>query len=168
MMDSKYSINGIINKNLIILLVVLVVALYQFHLLSLVRDNGYLISASSAAIEFPFNEMIQYALLNDKNNIMQISLSDIQLNQLDNQNIHRNINFKIQNNINLTIVNGGMPITFLGILNPTIPEKFDLTVSCMVAASIQAVYTKHQTNDEQTIIPLHSEYSKIICEWFDQ
>jgi len=135
--------------------------------LSLLRDNSYLISVSSAAIEFPFNEMIEYALLNNNKNTMQITLSDIQLNELDNENIHRNITFKIENQRNLTIVNGGMPITFVGILNPAIPEKFDLTVSCMIAASIQAVSTKQQTNDGKRIIPLDSEYSKVICNWFD-
>jgi hypothetical protein len=98
---------------------------------------------------------------------MQITLSDMQLNELDNENIHRNITFKIENQRNLTIVNGGMPITFVGILNPAIPEKFDLTVSCMIAASIQAVSTKQQTNDGKRIIPLDSEYSKVICNWFD-
>ncbi|CAF0762495.1 unnamed protein product [Didymodactylos carnosus] len=131
--------------------------------LSLLRNNCYLISVSSAAIEFPFNDMIEHSLLNGNKNLMKISLSDIQLNELNNENIHRNITFQIKNQRNITIVNGGMPITFLGILNPVIPEKFDLTVSCMIAVSIQAVSTEQQINDKQQIIPLDSKYSKFIC-----
>ncbi|CAF1131619.1 unnamed protein product [Didymodactylos carnosus] len=135
--------------------------------LSLLRNNCYLISVSSAAIEFPFNDMIEHSLLNGNKNPIKISLSDIQLNELNNENIHRNITFQIEDQRNITVVNGGMPITFLGILNPAIPEKFDLTVSCMIAASIQAVGTKQQLNDKQQIIPLDSKYSKFICDWFD-
>ncbi|CAF2515191.1 unnamed protein product [Rotaria sp. Silwood2] len=135
--------------------------------LPLLRDNSYLISVSSATIEFPFHEMVECALFNDSYAKISISLSHGQVDELDNEDIHRNIKFQIENGRFLTVVNGGMPITFLGFLNPTIPEKFDLTVSCMIAASIQAVYTNQVTNDQNRIIPLDSTYSKLICNWFD-
>ncbi|CAF0804403.1 unnamed protein product [Rotaria sordida] len=135
--------------------------------LSLLRNNSYLISASSATIEFPLHEMVECALFNDSYTKIPISLFDGHIDELDNEDIHRNIKFQIENGRTITIVNGGMPITFLGFLNPTIPEKFDLTVSCMIAASIQAVHTKKRTNDQNRIIPLDSTYSKLICNWFD-
>ncbi|CAF1246693.1 unnamed protein product [Rotaria sp. Silwood1] len=135
--------------------------------LPLLRDNSYLISVSSATIEFPFHEMVECALFNGNYTKMSISLCDRQVDELDNEDIHRNIKFQIENGRILTVVNGGMPITFLGLLNPTIPEKFDLTVSCMIAASIQAVKTNKETVDQNRIKPLDSTYSKLICNWFD-
>ena len=132
--------------------------------LPLLRNNGYLISVSSAAIEFPFDEMIESALSNAADKASQISLSDVQLNHLESEDIHRNITFQIGDQSTVTIVNGGMPITFLGLLNPATPEKFDLTVSCMVAGSIQAAGTKENHGSGQ-IVPLDSEYSRMICNW---
>ncbi|CAF4085434.1 unnamed protein product [Adineta steineri] len=136
---------------------------FPISCLSLVRNNSYLISVSSAAIEFPFNEMIQYALLN---NDIKINVSNTEINRLDDKNIHQNITFIIENNKSLTVVNGGMPITFLGVLNPAIPEKFDITISLMIAASIQATFTKQENNQQNRIIPLDSNYSKFIFDWF--
>ena len=72
----------------------------------------------------------------------EIGLSSAQIEELTSEDIHRNIEFRIDNRRKLTVVNGGMPITFLGILNPILPEKFDVTLSCMIAASIQAVRVK--------------------------
>jgi len=128
---------------------------------SLLRDNAYLISVSSGTIEFPFYEMIQCALSDT-----EISLSDTQLDELKNEDIHRNIEFLIDNRRKLTVVNGGMPITFVGILNPALPEKFDVTLSCMIAASIQAVHHNQQINQQYRIIPLDSTYSTLILDWF--
>ncbi|CAF3217072.1 unnamed protein product [Rotaria sp. Silwood2] len=128
---------------------------------SLLRDNAYLISVSSGAIEFPFHEMVQRALTDT-----ETGLSSVQINELTSEDIHRNIEFHIDNQRKLTVVNGGMPITFVGILNPILPEKFDVTLSCMIAASIQAVRANQQTNDPNRIIPLDSTYSTLICDWF--
>ncbi|CAF1046378.1 unnamed protein product [Rotaria sordida] len=128
---------------------------------SLLRDNAYLISVSSGAIEFPFHEMVQRALSDT-----EIDLSSAQINEFTSEDIHRNIEFRIDNRRKLTVVNGGMPITFVGILNAALPEKFDVTVSCMIAASIQAVHTNQQTSDQNRIIPLDSTYSALICDWY--
>ncbi len=57
---------------------------------------------------------------------------------------------------------------FLGILNPTIPEKFDLTISLMISASIQAVLTQQNNDQQNRIIPLDMSYSNFICNWFDK
>ncbi|UJR17174.1 hypothetical protein I4U23_004070 [Adineta vaga] len=134
--------------------------------LSLLRNNSYLISVSSSTIEFPVHEMIQNALEKHSDN-KQIRLLNEDINQLDDENIHRNIKFIIENNKEITIVNGGMPITFLGLLNPTIPEKFDLTISLMVSASIQATLMKTKNDQENRIIPLDMNFSNLICNWFE-
>jgi hypothetical protein len=128
---------------------------------SLLRDNAYLISVSSGAIEFPFYEMVQRALSDT-----EIGLSSAQIDGLTSEDIHRNIEFRIDNRRKVTVVNGGMPITFIGILNPILPEKFDVTLSCMIAASLQAVRANQQRNDRNRIIPLDSTYSALICDWF--
>lgn len=119
---------------------------------SLLCDNAYLISVSSGAIEFPFHELVQQ--------------TGTQMEVLTSEDIHRNIEFRIGNGRKLTVVNGGMPITFVGILNPTLPEKFDVTLSCMIAASVQAVRTDQQIDQQHRIIPLDSAYSTLICDWF--
>jgi hypothetical protein len=128
---------------------------------SLLRDNAYLISVSSGAVEFPFHEMVQHALSDT-----EISLSSAQVDELKSENIHRNIELRINNRRKVTVVNGGMPITFLGILNPILPEKFDVTLSCMIATSIQAVRANQQTNDHNPIMLLDSTYSALISDWF--
>ncbi|CAF1084472.1 unnamed protein product [Adineta ricciae] len=134
--------------------------------LSLLRNSSYLISVSSAAIEFPFHEMIQYASERRADDI-QIRLSKEEFDKLNDEDIHRNIKFLIENSKEITVVNGGMPITFLGILNPTVPEKFDLTISLMVAASIQATLMKLANDQENRIIPLNTNFSNFICNWFE-
>jgi hypothetical protein len=93
---------------------------------SLLRDRAYLISVSSGAIEFPFYEMVQHALSDTK-----IGLTN---DQLTSEDIHQNIQFRIDNRRKVTVVNDGIPITFVGILNPILSEKFDVTLSCMIAA----------------------------------
>ncbi|CAF4311751.1 unnamed protein product, partial [Adineta steineri] len=95
------------------------------------------------------------------------NLSNTEINRLDDKNIHQNITFTFENNKSVTVVNGGMPITFLGILNPAIPEKFDITISFMIAASIQATFTKQGNNQQNRIIPLDSNYSEFIFNWFN-
>ena len=124
--------------------------------LHVLNDGAYLISASSAAIEFPFHVLVDTVL------------SDQQVKELEEGTIHRNVIFPIGNHKHVTIVNGGMPITFIGLLNPAKPEKFDLTLSCMVAASIQAVQDQDQAIGKNRLIPLKSEYVKMICQFFDQ
>lgn len=128
---------------------------------SLLRNNAYLISVSSGTIEFPFHEMVQHALSDS-----ETSLSTNQIDDLKNEDIHRNIEFLIDGGRKITVVNGGMPITFLGLLNPILPEKFDVTISCMIAASIQAVKGNLKINDQKRIIPLDPTYSSLICDWF--
>ncbi|CAF3809871.1 unnamed protein product [Rotaria socialis] len=128
---------------------------------SLLRNNAYLISVSSGAVEFPVHEMVQCALSDT-----EISISSSNIDELASEDIHRNIEFRIGNRRKVTVVNGGMPITFLGLLNPTLPEKFDITVSCVIAASIQAVRLHPQTNEGNRIIPLDATYSTLICDWF--
>ncbi|CAF1503278.1 unnamed protein product [Rotaria sp. Silwood1] len=128
---------------------------------SVLRNNAHLISVSSGAIEFPFYEMVQRALCDT-----EIGLSSAQIDELTSEDIHRNIEFRIDNRRKLTVVNGGMPITFVGILNPILPEKFDVTLSCMIAASVQAVRASQQMNNQNRIIPLDSTYSALICDWF--
>ncbi|CAF3015967.1 unnamed protein product [Rotaria sp. Silwood2] len=59
--------------------------------LYLLCNNFYLISVSSAAIEFPFHDMIQYALSKTSNKNLEICLPNDELNHLDDENIHRNI-----------------------------------------------------------------------------
>ncbi|CAF4962694.1 unnamed protein product [Rotaria sp. Silwood1] len=59
--------------------------------LSLLCNNSYLISVSSAAIEFLFHDMIQYALSKTSNKNLEICLPKDELNHLDDENIHRNI-----------------------------------------------------------------------------
>ena len=128
---------------------------------SLLRDNAHLISVSSGAIEFPFHELVKRAFSDTEN-----SPSSAQIEALSSENIHHNIEFRIDNQRKVTVVNGGMPITFVGILNPTLPEKFDVTLSCMIAASIQAVCIHQPVNDQNRIVPLDSTYSTLICDWF--
>lgn len=128
---------------------------------SILRNNAHLISVSSGAIEFPFYEMVQQALSGIEKNI-----STTQIDELTSEDIHRNIEFRIDNRRKITFVNGGMPITFVGVLNPTLPEKFDITLSCIVAASIQAIRANQQTNDSNRIIPLDPTYLALICDWF--
>jgi hypothetical protein len=105
--------------------------------------------------------MVQHALSDT-----EISLSSAQVDELKSENIHRNIELRINNRRKVTVVNGGMPITFLGILNPILPEKFDVTLSCMIATSIQAVRANQQTNDHNPIMLLDSTYSALISDWF--
>ncbi|CAF4896877.1 unnamed protein product [Rotaria sp. Silwood1] len=59
--------------------------------LSLLCNNSYLISVSSAAIEFLFHDMIQYALSKTSNKNLEICLPNDELNHLNDENIHRNI-----------------------------------------------------------------------------
>jgi hypothetical protein len=96
--------------------------------------------------------MIQHA--SGKRSNTHIRLSDKELKRLNDENIHQNVAFTIENDKTVTVVNGGMPITFLGILNPTNPERFDLTISFMVAASVQAALNMH--------------YSSLILNWFEK
>lgn len=127
----------------------------------LLRDNAYLISVSSGTIEFPFHDLVKRTLSDTEN-----TLSSAEIDAFTSENVHRNIEFRIDNQRKLTIVNGGMPITFVGILNPTLPEKFDVTLSCMIAASIQAVCGNQPVNHQNRIIPLDPTYSTLICDWF--
>ena len=130
--------------------------------------QSYLISFSSAAIEFPFHQMIEQALQSPfEKKTIPINLDERELTHLDEENIHRNVTFTMDNGNRCTVVNGGMPVTFLGLLNPTHPERFDLTVSCMVAASIQAARTHRQFEAENRVHPLDAQFSQLICQWFD-
>lgn len=131
---------------------------FPLHRLSLLRNNAFLISVSSAAIEFPFHQLVENSLSNQ---------FDV-LQQLNDENIHRNIQFTKSNGDVFTIVNGGMPVTFLGLLNPIVPEKFDVTVSSMIAGSIQSVSLERQFTSEDRIVSLNSDFSERICRHFDQ
>ena len=136
--------------------------------LSLLRDQAYLISASSAAVEFPFYRMVESIHSDQSETRFDLVRDKSQINPLEDENIHRNITFRTNHDSVFTVVNGGMPVTFIGLLNPTYPEKFDLTVGCMIAASIQATQHPHQLDDSNRIRPLDSKFSERICRWFDR
>lgn len=137
--------------------------------LCLLRDRAYLISASSAAVEFPFERMVAEVHSNRPDRIFELDPEQSQTNPLEHPEFHRNVHFlNNQTRKRMTIVNGGMPVTFIGILNPALPEKFDLTVACMISAAIQAVGERRISDENDRILPLDSNFSERICRWFDQ
>ena len=104
--------------------------------------------------------MIEQALRSPPEKTIPIKLDERELTHLDDENIHRNVTFTMDNGNRCTVIHGGMPVTFLGLLNPTYPEKFDLTVSCMVTASIQATRTHRQFEfeEENRVHPLDVQF----------
>jgi hypothetical protein len=118
--------------------------------LSLVANGATLVSASSGAIEFPFADFVAR------------SHSTVGTNGdhhvLDSHDIHQNVVFTLPpvatdttTRKNITVVNGGMPVTFIGLLNPITPDKISGTIAAMISAAIQAVrHHQHQVHASPT------------------
>jgi hypothetical protein len=64
----------------------------------------------------------------------------------------------------VTVVNGGMPITFVGKLNPVAPEKIQATIASMLAAGVQAVRAASSPDREGGLQPLNAHD----CEWIER
>jgi hypothetical protein len=61
----------------------------------------------------------------------------------------------------IMIVNGGMPVTVIGLVNPIDPRKIQGTIASLVAAAVQAV------EEQRTgLLPLNAADSQLIMDNF--
>jgi len=102
----------------------------SFHhsFLFLLAEKSLLINTSSWTLDFLKDEWISAGL-----NITSIEDDERRL-----KTIHDKIVFKISTK-QVVLLNGGFPINFSGTINPSPPEKMQLTVSLMLAGAIQAL-----------------------------
>lgn len=128
-------------------------AAFQLADLSVVRDGGMLVNAASGRHELPVDQLL--------------AADDVQLLGegeaiLDGTEIHMPLHFMLSQGRRVTVANGGLPITFCGDLNPTRPEKFDVTACCMAYGSVQAVAASD--DDIEGLVPLDEEFCRWIAE----
>jgi S-adenosylhomocysteine hydrolase len=125
-------------------------AALHFSDLDVMRHGSMLINAASGRHELPVDQLLasdEVQMLGDRDSI------------LDSRNIQVPLHFILPKQRHVTVANGGLPITFCGDLNPTRPEKFDVTSCCMVYASMQAVIASE--NGVEGLVPLDADF----CHW---
>ncbi|HNN93524.1 MAG TPA: hypothetical protein PKI03_14690 [Pseudomonadota bacterium] len=118
--------------------------------LDVVRHRGMLVNAASGRHELPVDQLLamdDVRLLGDRDAI------------LDGTDIHVPLRFILPGERLVTVANGGLPITFCGDLNPTRPEKFDVTSCCMAYAGVQAVQASY--DKREGLVPLDGRF----CDW---
>lgn len=121
--------------------------------LDVVRHGGMLINAASGRHELPVDQLLESddaRLVGDREAI------------LDGTDIHAPLRFMLSGERLVTVANGGLPITFCGDLNPTRPEKFDVTSCCMVHGGVQAALASDA--GIEGLVALDAEF----CEWVTQ
>ncbi|MCB9542904.1 MAG: hypothetical protein H6703_10695 [Myxococcales bacterium] len=127
-------------------------AAFQYADLVVVRDGALLVNAASGRHELPVDRLLE------ADEVLFVGDRDAVLDGVD---IHAPLHFVLPRGRRMTVANGGLPITFCGDLNPTRPEKFDLTSCCMVYAAVQAVSASEAGLDG--LIPLDAAF----CRWVE-
>lgn len=117
------------------------------------RDGAMLVNAASGRHELPVDALLaadDVQFIGDRAAI------------LDGSDIHATLTFALPGGRQVSVVNGGLPITFCGDLNPTRPEKFDLTACCMTYGALQAAAARAE--GLEGLVPLDDAF----CQWVSE